>query len=50
MDLKLNKKTYKLPEKIWTSPHKGLVTIRGKRTKIVKFKNSLIFLKQLTSK
>ena len=33
-----------------SSPYKGLVTIRQKRTKTVKLKNSLIFLKQLTSK
>ena len=50
MNLKVNKITCNSPEMKWTSPLNGLVTIRQKRTKTVKLKNSLIFLKQLTSK
>ena len=42
MNLKLNKITYKSPEKIWTSSKK--------RTKTVKLKNSLIFLKTIKFK
>ena len=49
MNPKLTKKTYKSPEKIWTSPLKGLVTIRRKRTKTVRLKISL-FLKTINFK